>query len=249
MPTNSEDHAVELKRMSRRGFAWTGAAALAGFAGWKWVRSRSTEGLVPWPLRRVLELNERVAQTLFDPNRLAPTFRSVLAAMPRVNGRIGIDEGIDLAAWRLNVSGPAGSKTYTLAEIQALPRVEMVTELKCVEGWSTVVQWAGVRLADLAEHSGLASPNGQRLPYVELKTPDRRYYVGLDAPSAYHPQTLLCTEMAGQPLTISHGAPVRLTTPLKYGIKSLKQVGSIRFTSDRPADYWADRGYDWYAGH
>jgi DMSO/TMAO reductase YedYZ molybdopterin-dependent catalytic subunit len=55
--------------------------------------------------------------------------------------------------------------------------------------------------------------------------------------------------MNGQSLTPEHGAPLRLVIPVKYGIKNLKQVGTIRFTDERPPDYWAERGYDWYAGH
>ncbi len=64
-----------------------------------------------------------------------------------------------------------------------------------------------------------------------------------------HPQTLLCYEMNGEPLTLEHGAPLRLVTPVKYGIKNIKRIGTIRFTDKRPADFWAERGYDWYAGH
>jgi DMSO/TMAO reductase YedYZ molybdopterin-dependent catalytic subunit len=75
------------------------------------------------------------------------------------------------------------------------------------------------------------------------------YYVGLDMASALHPQTLLVYEMEGRPLTPEHGAPLRLFTPVKYGIKSLKRIGTIRFTDERPPDFWAERGYDWYAGH
>ena len=85
--------------------------------------------------------------------------------------------------------------------------------------------------------------------YVMLSTPDGAYYVGLDIESALHPQTLLCYEMNGQPLTRGHGAPLRLAIPVKYGIKNIKRIGTIRFTDERPADYWAERGYDWYAGH
>ena len=70
-----------------------------------------------------------------------------------------------------------------------------------------------------------------------------------DMASALHPQTLLCYEMNGRPLTPAHGAPLRLVIPIKYGIKNLKQIGTIQFTDERPADYWAERGYDWYAGH
>jgi DMSO/TMAO reductase YedYZ molybdopterin-dependent catalytic subunit len=66
--------------------------------------------------------------------------------------------------------------------------------------------------------------------------------------SALHPQTMLCDTMNGQRLSRTHGAPLRLYLTLKCGFKSLKRVGLIRFTDTRPADYWADRGNDWYAG-
>ncbi len=128
----------------------------------------------------------------------------------------------------------------------------MVTELKCIEGWSTIVHWAGARLFDFANITGLGiRADGQRdwPDYVSLETPDGAYYVGLDRASAQHPQTLLCYEMDGQPLTADHGAPLRLVIPVKYGIKNLKRIGTIRFGDIRPRDYWAERGYDWYAGH
>ena len=87
--------------------------------------------------------------------------------------------------------------------------------------------------------------------YVAMETPDGGYYVGLDMASALHPQTLLCYEMNGKPLDEldeDHGAPLRLAIPVKYGIKNIKRIGTIRYTDDRPKDYWAEQGYDWYAG-
>jgi DMSO/TMAO reductase YedYZ molybdopterin-dependent catalytic subunit len=87
------------------------------------------------------------------------------------------------------------------------------------------------------------------LPYVSLATPDESYYVGWDMPSILHPQTLLAYEMNGAPLTMQHGAPLRLATATKYGIKQIKRIGRIEFTNVRPPDFWAERGYDWYAGH
>jgi DMSO/TMAO reductase YedYZ molybdopterin-dependent catalytic subunit len=222
-------------------------------AGWRWLVTRGEEDGLPWPLRRALRLNEKIARATFGPSRTAPEFPRDAARTPRVNGRIGIDSAIDPASRRLRVvgaSGEAGAKLLGLGEIRALPRVEMTTELKCIEGWSAVVHWAGARLADLAASTGLADRgDGGRLPYASLATPDGAYYVGLDIESALHPQTLLAYDMNGDPLTPGHGAPLRLVIPVKYGIKNLKQVGTIRFSDRRPADYWAERGYDWYAGH
>jgi DMSO/TMAO reductase YedYZ molybdopterin-dependent catalytic subunit len=84
--------------------------------------------------------------------------------------------------------------------------------------------------------------------YVALETPDGGYYVGFDVPSAMHPQTLLCYEMGGKPLSMENGAPLRLVTTVKYGIKSVKRIDKIIFTDERPRDFWAERGYEWYAG-
>ena len=68
-------------------------------------------------------------------------------------------------------------------------------------------------------------------------------------PSILHPQTLLAYEINGTPLPLEHGAPLRIASPTKYGIKQIKRIGRIEFTDERPKDYWAERGYDWYSGH
>ena len=87
----------------------------------------------------------------------------------------------------------------------------------------------------------------EKAQYVRLMTPDEEYYVGIDRPRALHPQPLLCYEMNGAPLKDEHGAPLRLVIPVKYGIKNLKRIGSITYTDECPDDYWAERGYDYYA--
>jgi len=231
-----------MRRRSRRSFLTMGIGAAAAFAGWKWLRTRPGAGEVPYPLRRMLEFNEKLAESYFTDSRLAPTFPREMAREPRVNGDEGLRSGIDPASWRLNVVGGAReARTVTLEDILRLPRVEMTTEHKCIEGWSVIVNWAGARLRDFA-----AAYTAYR--YVGLATPDGGYYVGMDMPSALHPQTLLCYAMNGEPLSLEHGAPLRLVTTVKYGIKSIKRIGKIAFTDERPPDFWAERGYDWYAG-
>jgi thiosulfate reductase cytochrome b subunit len=146
----------------------------------------------------------------------------------------------------------------TMVDVRKLPHLEMVTEFKCIEGWSEIVYWGGVHLRDFLAtfppHIGNPIPshpaefvNG--LPrYIAFETSDGQYYVGIERQVALHPQTLLAYEMNGQPLSSDHGAPLRLVTPLKYGIKQIKQIGRITYTNQRPRDYWYEQGYDYYAG-
>jgi len=165
------------------------------------------------------------------------------------NGDYGLDDDMDPEAWRLQVNTGKStglSLTLTLNDIKALPRVTEIVKFYCIEGWSTVVKWTGTRFSDFTQN--YYHP-GTRLPqYVYMETPDSTYYVGLDSKSAMHPQTLLCYERNGQPLEDEHGAPLRLVMPVKYGIKNIKRIGLIRYTDSRPKDYWAERGYDWFAG-
>ena len=137
----------------------------------------------------------------------------------------------------------------TMADILNLPRHELVTQFKCIEGWSQIIRWAGVRMADLiAAYPPARKPDGSLPRYVYMETPNGDYYVGYDLNVCLHPQTLLVTEMDGVPLTRVHGAPLRLHTPTKYGYKQIKRIGVIAYTDIKPDDYWTKLGYDWYAG-
>jgi hypothetical protein len=257
-PANNAE--AEMRRMTRRCFAVGGMASLLGLGGWYWLQGRTADAGIPWPLRRMFDINAWLAQAYFKQTRLAPTFALHRAREPRINGVIGLEDPLDPAGWKLRVETPPreASRQFSMDQIKALPRVEMVTELKCIEGWSDVVHWAGARFVDLlteyrlGTHSGKA-PDPARpadlFDYVQLETPGGGYYVGLDMASALHAQTLLCYEMNGKPLTPGHGAPLRLVITVKYGIKNIKRIGTIRFLDRRPADYWAERGYDWYSGH
>ncbi len=241
---------------SRRNFLIGGATALVGIFGWRLLPEETKQSI----LRRTFEFNERVSQVFYSPKRLAPEFNKITEA--RVNGGLGLSDDFNLSDWRLRVGGLANRTEdliLTLDDIKALPRVEMTTELKCIEGWSIVVNWAGARFSDFAAKYLPKTRSGNALDienrpedlmrYVSLTTPDEGYYVGWDLPSILHPQTLLAYEINGAPLPPEHGAPLRLASPTKYGIKQIKRIGRIEFTDERPRDYWAEQGYDWYSGH
>ena len=269
-PEISDEPEAEISRISRRSFVWASVAAASAFSAFRWLDNQPLNNGIPWPLRRALGLNEKLARGYFRGYRLAPEFDGH-STSNRTNGDIGLDGDVDEATHVVRVTGlhdmsralkhdddAEAAVELTMAEIKAMPAVTMVTELKCIEGWSIFVQWKGARLADLIAKLGPATRSGSPpdvvnrpddlLGFVSLSTPDEAYYVGLDIAAALHPQTLLCNEMNGAPLTTEHGAPLRLVIPVKYGVKNIKRIGSIKFTSQRPKDYWAEQGYDWFAG-
>ncbi|MFO0915334.1 MAG: molybdopterin-dependent oxidoreductase [Pirellulales bacterium] len=246
----AEDVDAVMRRLTRRSFVTGAAAAALGGLGVSWIASAPDDGGIPWPLRRMLRFNERIARAAFSDRRLAPEFDRAAAGEPRVNGLVGLATEVASDNWAVRVVG-AAERLVPLAAVKELPTYEMTAEFKCVEGWSQVVNWRGVRLSDFLQKFGVASP------YVGLSTPfdavddsgrPDRYFVGLDQSSAVHPQTLLCFEMNGQPLSAGHGGPLRLVSTVKYGYKNIKRVSVISLTDSRPADYWAARGYDWYGG-
>jgi DMSO/TMAO reductase YedYZ molybdopterin-dependent catalytic subunit len=137
----------------------------------------------------------------------------------------------------------------TMDDVTKLGRHELVTQFKCIEGWSEIVHWGGVPLRDfIAAYPPAKNAKGELPKYVYMETPNGDYYTGYELKECLHPQSLLATEMAGRPLTQAHGAPLRLHMPIKYGYKQIKRIGLIAYTDDKPDDYWTKLGYDWYAG-
>jgi hypothetical protein len=137
----------------------------------------------------------------------------------------------------------------TMDDVTKFPQYELVTQFKCIEGWSEIVHWGGLRLRDfVAAYPPAKNAKGELPRYVYMETPNGDYYCGFDLQECLHPQSLLVTEMAGKPLTQWHGAPLRLHMPIKYGYKQIKRIALIAYTDEKPDDYWTKLGYDWYAG-
>ncbi|MDB5154817.1 MAG: molybdopterin-dependent oxidoreductase [Mucilaginibacter sp.] len=244
----------KIKRRNFISFTVFGAFAAGTYAGWKWLYNSpdETAGITAGahkPLRKALNKTELFFRRLtFSENHLVKTYpKSMAAKVVRHNSDIGSEGKLPPEKWKLRVTKKSGEiLQISLDELKTLPKTEIVYDFKCVEGWDQISHWGGVKFADFIDHYELREE--AKLEYVGLETPDRQYYVGIDMPSAMHPQTLLAYEVNDQPLPGNHGQPLRLIIPVKYGIKNLKRIGSINFSNTRPHDYWAEQGYDYYSG-
>jgi DMSO/TMAO reductase YedYZ molybdopterin-dependent catalytic subunit len=208
-----------------------------------------------WLLDKALRIDDDVAEALYSRNRLVPTYTKSQIS-PLKNNYNGATPGPGyIPEWRLTLDGLASGLSVSLdiRNLLASFRVhEQITRLVCVEGWSAIAWWAGLRFDDLlGAYPPLSQAKWARLESsVNLGpwgNPDP-YFVSLDLSTARHPQTLLATHLNGKPLTVGHGAPLRLVAPVKLGLKNIKAITRITYTGDEPADYWAKRGYSRYDG-
>ena len=108
----------------------------------------------------------------------------------------------------------------------SLPRYRMEQPLICqIFNWAKVVEWEGIRLADLLEAAGIETHDEG---FVAAYSRDGVYFEGFSMDEARDPRVLLATGLNGAPLPIEHGGPMRLVVPFLQGYKSVKWVGSIR---------------------
>lgn len=234
----------DYKRRSRRSFLSFGALGVAGYVGFNALQNQEETESVPALLRWGLERNDDVWSILERDGATARTFDQSDREPIRVNGTIGLDsEPESNFAISMRVDGEEYA-TVPAGDVRNLEQQDMVWEHKCIEGWANIVHWTGTRFADFLAEYG---PENNDWEYISMRTPDEEYYVGLDRYTSFHDQTLIAWALNGEDLTADHGAPLRLATPFKYGIKQLKRVGIIEFASARPTDYWYERGYDWHA--
>jgi DMSO/TMAO reductase YedYZ molybdopterin-dependent catalytic subunit len=251
-----------LRYQSRRDFLVFGAGALAALAGAGSFLPQETLSRVgihrnmdSWFLNRALRIDDDVAEALYSANRRVPTYtKSQITSLKNNYNGATPDPGY-ISGWQLTLDGLASGLSISL-DIRNLltcfPVHEQITRLVCVEGWSAIAWWAGLRFDDLLR----AYPPMSRAKWVRVESsvnldvsgnPDP-YFMSLDLATARHPQTLLATHFNGQPLTVDHGAPLRLLVPVKLGLKNVKAITKITYVAEEPRDYWAERGYSRYDG-
>jgi DMSO/TMAO reductase YedYZ molybdopterin-dependent catalytic subunit len=187
-------------------------------------------------LLAISRLNDRVQALLFDPNKLAHTYpASMVLRPPKFNAYYDVIDvkPVNGANWRLELGGLIQDKRpWTLQDLQGLPQSSIAIKHICVEGWSYLGGWTGVRLWTFLERVGA----DLRAPYVAFKTADS-YPSSIDMASALHPQTSLALQYGGQTLADPFGFPMRLRTAVKLGYKNPKWVTAIEVTKTYPGGF------------
>ena len=246
--------------MKRNVFIASSLSAL-GLAG---CTTSFKDSLTQGPFRSVLAtvegLNHRVIGTrgmarLYSEADVNPVFRTNGNDTPADSTYTGLAKD-GWSRYKLVVDGLADRpQAYSLAALRSMPLQTQITRHDCVEGWSVIGKWRGVRLADIL---AAAMPKaGARYAVFSCYDRDDQntpYYESLDLVQAAHPQTLLALDLNNAPLDADHGAPVRLRIPTQLGYKSAKWVYRIQLAAtfadagDGKGGYWEDQGYEWYAG-
>ena len=198
-------------------------------------------------LSRISGWNDDVQGWLFNPNRLAPEFPESRITRPfPFNAYYSEAEVIDVdgGKYKLELGGMIKErKPWTLPELYALPQVTQITRHICVEGWSAIGSWTGVRFSDFLQRIGADTT----AKYVGFQCLDD-YSTSIDMATALHPQTQLTFKFADQILPPKYGFPMKLRMPTKLGFKNPKHIASIFVTNEYPGGYWEDQGYNWFSG-
>ncbi|MEO5580513.1 MAG: molybdopterin-dependent oxidoreductase [Gemmatimonadaceae bacterium] len=147
--------------------------------------------------------------------------------------------------WTLEIAGMVERPIkLTLADLQRLPRITERVNHYCVEGWTAVEQWTGVRVSELARLAGVK----KEARFVDFQSFDDGFHESWDLETAMHRQSVVAYGLDGQMLGPAHGAPARVYSPAKLGYKNTKYLTRIVFLPNSNGGYWSDMGYEWYGG-
>lgn len=198
-----------------------------------------TGELRPGPTRRTVLVGTGLAAglaTVLTAGQTIPWLRKVSLLAPRsgegpqgmpVNRtarEAGVVDSAQSPDYRLTVTNGDRQKTFTLADLAAMPQSTHRLPIACVEGWSATAEWSGVVLAKLVETVGGTPDSDVRMISLESGPYAR---TTLPAPHARDPQTLIALKINGETLDLDHGYPCRLIAPSRPGVLQTKWLSRI----------------------
>lgn len=202
-----------------------------------------------------------LAQEPLTPKRSALHYNNYYEFSTNKEAVAVLAQAFTTSPWTLHIGGAVEQPlALSLDDIASIAQVNRTYRLRCVEGWSMILPWRGVTLADLlalarphpgarfVQFTGTLRPAemiNQRRPVLPWP-----YVEGLRLDEALHPLTLLATGLYDEPLPKQNGAPLRLVVPWKYAFKSIKAITRIDLVTEKPDTSWnkiAPGEYGFYA--
>lgn len=146
---------------------------------------------------------------------------------------------VDQADWSLSIAGLATPKTFTWADMMALPQADFTADFHCVTTWSKLdVTWRGVRVTDLVTQLEIDAD----ATHVMLHCYGG-YTTNLALDDFVRPENFLAHTLNSAPLPPDHGGPMRLVVPHLYAWKSAKWINGIEFLAEPALGFWERNGY------
>lgn len=136
--------------------------------------------------------------------------------------------------WRLRIHGLVENPVeLSLADLEALPYHEQITQHFCIQGWSGIAKWGGVSMQTIL---ALVRPRPAAKWVVFYSLGEGadggRYYDAHPIEQMGYQLTMLAYDMNGGPLSYGHGAPLRLRNEVQLGFKQVKWIAGIEFVAD-----------------
>lgn len=116
-----------------------------------------------------------------------------------------------------------------------LPRTTVKSDFHCVTTWSCrQLEWSGVSFKDFFDRFIVPRVTDATLIAGAVLTAQDGYRTSLLLDDLLQDDVLLADELEGQPLSIEHGAPLRLVAPAHYGYKNPKHLTRVDFHTAMP---------------
>ncbi|WP_242519384.1 molybdopterin-dependent oxidoreductase [Microbacterium esteraromaticum] len=195
------------ERVSRRRFL-TGVAAGSAAMG----ALALTHSVLPWGPFSLADERRRL-----DAPQRVPVNRTAAQA-----GAVALASDPD---WRLTLRNGARTAVLSAQELAGLPQRTETLPIACVEGWTAVADWSGVRLAELMMLVGAGPGDDLRLRSLQ----QRGAFSVTTMPAVYaqDPLTLIALRLNGERLSLDHGYPARVIAPGRPGVLQTKWLHTI----------------------
>ncbi|MBT2519878.1 molybdopterin-dependent oxidoreductase [Arthrobacter sp. ISL-28] len=233
--TNWNGRAVRLTELQDAGSgspaAGTEASSIAGVTGaapGRWSRRAFLAGVGVTTGAVVLTTAGQSFSWLSPLNLFAPRVMGTGPQSVPVNRTATEAKVADLATsahWSLEVTYQGSSTTFSLAELRALPQHEQELPIACVEGWSQMARWRGVRIRDLLSAVGAPHASVLRVTSLEPQGPYR--LMSMPAEYVQDERTLVALELNGAVLDVEHGYPARIIAPGRPGVLQTKWLHTV----------------------